>query len=296
MIFQSGKYLCTNRALLFPHSGQSFATAGAREGPTAVWPPPCSVGTLVTSATATPYDGRAPRANGPSLSVTRAVDPHSSLQLLTWDYTGHVKSDVRTGLPEWLRVRVVRPSGPAPHRPGRTRRANEPDLAGRGGRSRRPGPPTATDVKPSAHPDAGPGPVRGRGESPRRPALDSRVDQPFLAGRSEQRLGLLGGHYHPGRDHHPADGHPPSPALGKQRGVRYDRSGEGEASRTGVPAPGCEASRRARPAGARRWNSSATSAPSCRVNSLKGVSSLYLQQGYTGTMNRAIMHGHLWAP
>jgi len=32
------------------------------------------------------------------------------------------------------------------------------------------------------------------------------------------------------------------------------------------------------------------------VNSLKGVSSRYLRQEYTGTMNRAIMHGHLWAP
>ena len=32
------------------------------------------------------------------------------------------------------------------------------------------------------------------------------------------------------------------------------------------------------------------------VNSLKGVSSRYLRQEYTDTMNRAIMHGHLWAP
>ncbi|WP_373431137.1 IS200/IS605 family transposase [Streptomyces turgidiscabies] len=31
------------------------------------------------------------------------------------------------------------------------------------------------------------------------------------------------------------------------------------------------------------------------VNSLKGVSSRYLRQEYTGTTNRAIMHGHLWA-
>ncbi|MBP5940041.1 IS200/IS605 family transposase [Streptomyces acidiscabies] len=32
------------------------------------------------------------------------------------------------------------------------------------------------------------------------------------------------------------------------------------------------------------------------VNSLKGVSSRYLRQEYTGTMNQAITHGHLWAP
>ncbi|KND30590.1 hypothetical protein IQ63_28590 [Streptomyces acidiscabies] len=32
------------------------------------------------------------------------------------------------------------------------------------------------------------------------------------------------------------------------------------------------------------------------VNSLKGVSSRYLRQEYTGTMNRAITHGRLWAP
>ena len=32
------------------------------------------------------------------------------------------------------------------------------------------------------------------------------------------------------------------------------------------------------------------------VNGLKGVSARYLRQEYTGTMNRAIMHGHLWAP
>ncbi|MFJ7250947.1 IS200/IS605 family transposase [Kitasatospora sp. NPDC098652] len=32
------------------------------------------------------------------------------------------------------------------------------------------------------------------------------------------------------------------------------------------------------------------------VNSLKGVSARYLRQEYTGAMNRAIMHGHLWSP
>ena len=32
------------------------------------------------------------------------------------------------------------------------------------------------------------------------------------------------------------------------------------------------------------------------VNGLKGVSARYLRQEYTGTMNRAITHGHLWAP
>ncbi|GAQ57961.1 IS200/IS605 family transposase [Streptomyces acidiscabies] len=32
------------------------------------------------------------------------------------------------------------------------------------------------------------------------------------------------------------------------------------------------------------------------VNSLKGVSSRYLRQEYTDTMNRAITHDHLWAP
>lgn len=32
------------------------------------------------------------------------------------------------------------------------------------------------------------------------------------------------------------------------------------------------------------------------VNSLKGVSSRYLRAEYTGTMNKAIMHGHLWSP
>ncbi|MFJ3667353.1 IS200/IS605 family transposase [Streptomyces sp. NPDC090106] len=32
------------------------------------------------------------------------------------------------------------------------------------------------------------------------------------------------------------------------------------------------------------------------VNSLKGVSSRYLRQEYTDTTNRAITHGHLWAP
>jgi putative transposase len=32
------------------------------------------------------------------------------------------------------------------------------------------------------------------------------------------------------------------------------------------------------------------------VNSLKGVSARRLRQEYTGTMNRAIMHGHLWSP
>jgi putative transposase len=32
------------------------------------------------------------------------------------------------------------------------------------------------------------------------------------------------------------------------------------------------------------------------VNSLKGVSARYLRREYTGAMNRAIMHGHLWSP
>jgi putative transposase len=32
------------------------------------------------------------------------------------------------------------------------------------------------------------------------------------------------------------------------------------------------------------------------VNSLKGVSARYLRREYTGIMNRAIMHGHLWSP
>ena len=32
------------------------------------------------------------------------------------------------------------------------------------------------------------------------------------------------------------------------------------------------------------------------VNSLKGVSARYLRREYTTTMNRAIMHGHLWSP
>jgi putative transposase len=32
------------------------------------------------------------------------------------------------------------------------------------------------------------------------------------------------------------------------------------------------------------------------VNSLKGVSARLLRQEFTGTMNRAIMHGHLWSP
>jgi putative transposase len=32
------------------------------------------------------------------------------------------------------------------------------------------------------------------------------------------------------------------------------------------------------------------------VNSLKGVSSRYLRQEYTGHVNRAIMHGHFWPP
>jgi REP-associated tyrosine transposase len=32
------------------------------------------------------------------------------------------------------------------------------------------------------------------------------------------------------------------------------------------------------------------------VNSLKGVSARILRREFTGTMNRAIMHGHLWSP
>ncbi|GAA2362641.1 hypothetical protein GCM10010404_15860 [Nonomuraea africana] len=32
------------------------------------------------------------------------------------------------------------------------------------------------------------------------------------------------------------------------------------------------------------------------VNSLKGVSSLYLRKEFTGHVNRAIMHGHFWSP
>ncbi|MEU0844924.1 IS200/IS605 family transposase [Streptomyces sp. NPDC005962] len=32
------------------------------------------------------------------------------------------------------------------------------------------------------------------------------------------------------------------------------------------------------------------------VNSLKGVSARHLRREYTTTMNRAIMHGHLWSP
>ncbi len=32
------------------------------------------------------------------------------------------------------------------------------------------------------------------------------------------------------------------------------------------------------------------------VNNLKGASSHYLRQVYTGTMNQTIMHVHLWAP
>lgn len=32
------------------------------------------------------------------------------------------------------------------------------------------------------------------------------------------------------------------------------------------------------------------------VNSLKGVSSRYLRQEFTGRVNRAIMHGHFWSP
>jgi putative transposase len=32
------------------------------------------------------------------------------------------------------------------------------------------------------------------------------------------------------------------------------------------------------------------------VNSLKGVSSLYLRKEFTGRVNRAIMHGHFWSP
>lgn len=32
------------------------------------------------------------------------------------------------------------------------------------------------------------------------------------------------------------------------------------------------------------------------VNGLKGVSARYLWREYTGAMNRAVMHGHLWSP
>jgi putative transposase len=32
------------------------------------------------------------------------------------------------------------------------------------------------------------------------------------------------------------------------------------------------------------------------VNSLKGVSAHYLRKEFTGRVNRAIMHGHLWSP
>ncbi|MEU7853549.1 IS200/IS605 family transposase [Nonomuraea sp. NPDC049141] len=32
------------------------------------------------------------------------------------------------------------------------------------------------------------------------------------------------------------------------------------------------------------------------VNSLKGVSSLYLRKEFTGRVNQAIMHGHFWSP
>lgn len=32
------------------------------------------------------------------------------------------------------------------------------------------------------------------------------------------------------------------------------------------------------------------------VNSLKGVSARRIQQEFTGRINRAIMHGHLWSP
>ncbi|MFG1701607.1 IS200/IS605 family transposase [Nonomuraea sp. M3C6] len=32
------------------------------------------------------------------------------------------------------------------------------------------------------------------------------------------------------------------------------------------------------------------------VNSLKGVSSLYLRKEFTGRVNHAIMHGHFWSP
>src|SRR5882672_658613 len=37
-------------------------------------------------------------------------------------------------------------------------------------------------------------------------------------------------------------------------------------------------------------------AVSVLVNSLKGVSSRILRKEFTGQMNRAIMHGHLWTP
>jgi putative transposase len=37
-------------------------------------------------------------------------------------------------------------------------------------------------------------------------------------------------------------------------------------------------------------------AVSVLVNSLKGVSSRMLRKEFTGQMNRAIMHGHLWSP
>ena len=37
-------------------------------------------------------------------------------------------------------------------------------------------------------------------------------------------------------------------------------------------------------------------AVSVLVNSLKGVSSRRLRQEFTGTTNRAIMHGRLWSP
>ncbi len=32
------------------------------------------------------------------------------------------------------------------------------------------------------------------------------------------------------------------------------------------------------------------------VNSLKGVSAHYLRKEFTGRVNRAVMHGHLWSP
>lgn len=32
------------------------------------------------------------------------------------------------------------------------------------------------------------------------------------------------------------------------------------------------------------------------VNRLKGVSAHYLRQEFTGRVNRAVMHGHLWSP
>ncbi len=37
-------------------------------------------------------------------------------------------------------------------------------------------------------------------------------------------------------------------------------------------------------------------AVSALVNSLKGVSARRLRAGFTGRVNRAIMHGHLWSP